>query len=225
MIQSERTIKMAYTPTEPTGPPPGFLVAMDENGLVNALKAHADFLLTRHRLHIMPELEGANHQIKHIINILMGRCRRIVDREREVRIQLGSSKDLLRYTQRGLDAATRERNELRGLRGALERRVNALTGERDIARAQFNAARMQCNGINAQYNLVYGQLANANNQVANANNQLRIEQFTIRNLGRARATLIQRNAALRIQVQWFRNRQLNPPPIVQQNPQTWLILH
>jgi chromosome segregation ATPase len=230
---------MAYTPTEPTGPPPGFLVAMDENGLVNALKAHADFLLTRHRLHIMPELEGANHQIKHIINILMDRYRRVnaarifavnnaqqaENRERELRIHLGSSKDLLRYTQRGLDAVTRERDELRYRRGALERRVDALTRERDIARAQHNAVRVQRDGINAQYNLVYGQLANANNQVANVNNQLRIEQFIIRNLGRARATLIQRNAALRIQVQWFRNRQLNPPPIVQQNPQTWLILH
>jgi uncharacterized protein involved in exopolysaccharide biosynthesis len=107
-----------------------------------------------------------------------------------------------------------------------------LTGERDIARAQYNATRMQYNGINAQYNLVYDQLANANNQVANANNQLanvnnqlQIEQFTVRNLGHTRAILIQRNAALRIQVQWFRNRQLNPPPIVQQNSQTWLILH
>jgi chromosome segregation ATPase len=162
----------------------------------------------------------------------MDRCKRTGDRERELRIQLGSSKDLLRYTQRGLDAATRERNELRGRRAALERRIAALTGKHDIARAQHNAARMQCNGINAQYNLVYGQLANANNQVANANNQvvnvnnqLQIEQFTVRNLGRVQATLIQRNVTLRIQVQWFRNRQLNPPFIVQQNPQTWLILH
>jgi chromosome segregation ATPase len=223
---------MAYVPTEPTGPPPGFLVAMDGDGLINTLKAHADFLLTRQHLLITPELEGANHQIKHIINILMDRCRRTGDRERELRIQLGSSKDLLRYTQRVLDATTRERNELRGRRAALKRRIAALTGEHDIARAQHNATRMQYNGINAQYNLVYGQLANANNQVANANNQLanvnnqlQIEQFTVRNLGRAQATLIQRNAALKIQVQWFRNRQLNPPPIVQQNPQTWLILH
>jgi chromosome segregation ATPase len=223
---------VAYVPTEPTGPPPGFLVAMDGDGLINALKAYADFLLTRQRLLITPELEEANHQIKHIINILINRCRRTGDRERELRIQLGSSKDLLRYTQRGLDATTRERNELRGRRAALKRRIAALTGERDIARAQHNAARMQCNGINAQYNLVYGQLANANNQVVNANNQLanvnnqlQIEQFTVKNLGRAWATLIQRNAALRIQIQWFRNRQLNPPPIVQQNPQTWLILH
>jgi chromosome segregation ATPase len=203
---------MAYVPTEPTGPPPGFLVAMDRDGLVNTLKAHADFLLTRQRLLITLELEGANHQIKHIINILMDRCRRTGDKERELRIQLGSSKDLLRYTQRGLDAATRERNELRGRRAALERRIVALTGERDIAKAQHNAARMQCNSINAQYNLVYGQFANANNQVANVNNQLQIEQFTVRNLERARATLIQRNAALRIQIQWFRNRQLNLPP-------------
>jgi hypothetical protein len=37
---------MVYTPTEPTSPSLGFLVAMDENGLINALKAHADFLLT-----------------------------------------------------------------------------------------------------------------------------------------------------------------------------------
>ena len=216
---------MAYVPTDPTGPPPGFLVAMDENGLVNTLKAHADFLLTRHRLHILPELEGANHQIKHIVNILMDRCRRTGERERELRIQLGSSKDLLRYTQRGLDAATRERDELRYRRGALQRRIDALTRERDIARAQHNAVRVQRDGINAQYNLVFGQLANANNQVGNLNNQLRIEQFTIRNLGRARATLIQRNAALRIQIQWLRHNQLNPAPIVQQNPQTWLILH
>jgi chromosome segregation ATPase len=162
----------------------------------------------------------------------MDRYKRTGDRERELRIQLGSSKDLLRYTQRGLDATTRKRNELRGQRTALERRIAALTEEHDIARAQHNAARMQCNSINAQYNLVYGQLANANNQVANANNQLanvnnqlQIEQFTVRNLGHAWATLIQRNAALKIQVQWFKNRQLNPPPIVQQNPQTWLILH
>jgi chromosome segregation ATPase len=201
---------MAYVPTEPTGLPPGFLVAMDGNGLINTLKVHADFLLTRQRLLITLELKGTNHQIKHIINILIDRCRRTGDRERELRIQLGSSKDLLRYTQRGLDTATRERNELRGQRAALERRIAALTGERDIARAQHNAARMQYNGINAQYNLVYGQLANANNQVvntnnqltlANINNQLQIEQFTVRNLGRARTTLIQRNAALRIQVQ------------------------
>jgi chromosome segregation ATPase len=171
---------------------------MDGDRLINILKAHADFLLIRQRLLIIPELEEANHQIKYIINILMDRCRQTGNRERELRIQLESSKDLLRYTQRGLDAATRERNELRGQRAALERRIVALTGERDIARAQHNAAKMQCNGINAQYNLVYGQLANANNQVANVNNQLQIEQFTVRNLGHAQATLIQRNAALRI---------------------------
>jgi chromosome segregation ATPase len=127
--------------------------------------------------------------------------------------------------QRGLDAVTRKRNELRGLRDVLERRIAALTEERDIAKAQHNAARMQYNGINAQYNLIYSQLVNANNQVANVNNQLQIKQFTVRNLRHAQVTLIQRNAALRIQVQWFRNRQLNPPPIVQQNSQTWLILH
>jgi hypothetical protein len=62
---------MAYVSTEPTGPSPEFLVAIDKDGLINALKVHADFLLIRHWLLITPELEKANHQIKHIVNILI----------------------------------------------------------------------------------------------------------------------------------------------------------
>jgi hypothetical protein len=66
---------MAYVPIELTGPPPGFLVVIDENELINALKAHADFLLTRYYLHILLKFERTNYQIKHIVNIFVKRYR------------------------------------------------------------------------------------------------------------------------------------------------------
>ena len=68
---------MAYVPMDPTGPPPAHLLAMTENQLVDILKSHADALLTNGRLNVTPNLIGANHQIKYIIEIIMERCRQV----------------------------------------------------------------------------------------------------------------------------------------------------
>jgi hypothetical protein len=47
----------------------------DDDELVRILKAHANLLTTRGRLTVDSEIKEANNQIKHIINILIQRCK------------------------------------------------------------------------------------------------------------------------------------------------------
>jgi hypothetical protein len=83
---------------------------------------------------------------------------------------------------------------------------------------------IQSIGALAQYNLVFEQLGRVNAQLVHANNRV---QAGINTLTRLRNRLFQQIGALRIQVQWFRIRQLNPPPPPLNNPSDtlWLLLH
>ncbi|GBC29890.2 hypothetical protein GLOIN_2v1781358 [Rhizophagus irregularis DAOM 181602=DAOM 197198] len=87
-----------YTPSEPTGPPPAHLAnEEDDDELVRILKAHANLLTTRGRLTVDSEIQEANNQIKHIINILMYRCKAKHE-------ELGITKDLLVFAQGKINA-------------------------------------------------------------------------------------------------------------------------
>ncbi|GET53327.1 hypothetical protein GLOIN_2v1790588 [Rhizophagus irregularis DAOM 181602=DAOM 197198] len=87
-----------YTPSEPTGPPPAHLFnEKDDDELVRILKAHANLLTTRGRLTVDSEIQEANNQIKHIINILMYRCKAKHE-------ELGITKDLLVFAQGKINA-------------------------------------------------------------------------------------------------------------------------
>ncbi|CAB4419736.1 unnamed protein product [Rhizophagus irregularis] len=87
-----------YTPSEPTGPPPAHLAnEEDDDELVRILKAHANLLTTRGRLTVDSEIQEANNQIKHIINILMQRCKAKHE-------ELGITKDLLAFAQGKINA-------------------------------------------------------------------------------------------------------------------------
>ncbi|CAB4408356.1 unnamed protein product [Rhizophagus irregularis] len=87
-----------YTPGEPTGPPPAHLAnEKDDDKLVGILKAHANLLTTRGRLTVDSEIQEANNQIKHIINILMERC----EAKHE---ELDTTKGLLAFTQDKINA-------------------------------------------------------------------------------------------------------------------------
>ena len=89
----------------------------------------------------------------------------------------------------------------------------------------LNRWRLRATWTGGQLVLANAQIGQVNAQLAHANNRVR---FGIQTLGRLRNRLFQQIAALRIQVQWFRIRQLNPPLPSLNNPEhsvTWLLLH
>ncbi|GET55277.1 hypothetical protein GLOIN_2v1790588 [Rhizophagus irregularis DAOM 181602=DAOM 197198] len=136
-----------YTPSEPTGPPPAHLVnEKDDDELVRILKAHANLLTTRGRLTVDSEIQEANNQIKHIINILMYRCK--VKHE-----ELGITKDLLVFAQGEL----RDRNEAQNA----VNRGNIL----------LNHWQLRATRTGGQLVLVNAQLGQVNAQLAHANNR------------------------------------------------------
>jgi hypothetical protein len=247
-----------YTPSEPTGPPPAHLVnEKDDDELVRILKAHANLLTTRGRLTVDSEIQEANNQIKHIINILMYRCKAKHE-------ELGITKDLLVFAQGKINAfdetftnlerqlviiraandnfieenhnlqrdydtmvelrrrAIGERNQARHERNVLQADYTQAVRDRNEAQNAVNRGnillnhwRLRATRTGGQLVLANVQLGQVNAQLAHANNRVR---FGIQTLGRLRNRLFQQIAALRIQVQWFRIRQLNPPPPLLNNP-------
>ncbi|GES83407.1 hypothetical protein RCL_jg16105.t1 [Rhizophagus clarus] len=63
---------MAYVPpTEPTGPSPAYLIAMDINQLLDTLRTNADTLLVNSQITVGPNLININNDIKHIIRMII----------------------------------------------------------------------------------------------------------------------------------------------------------
>ena len=255
-----------YTPGEPTGLPSIHLAnEEDDDELVRILKAHANLLTTRGRLTVDSEIQEANNQIKHIINILMQRCKSKHE-------ELGITKDLLAFAQGKINAfdetftnlerqliiiraandnfieennnlqrdydtmvelrrrAIGERNQARHERNVLQADYTQAVRDRNEAQNAVNRGnillnhwRLRATRTGGQLVLANAQIGQVNAQLAHANNRVR---FGIQTLGRLRNRLFQQIAALRIQVQWFWIRQLNPLPPPLNNPQntTWLLL-
>ncbi|GET64420.1 hypothetical protein GLOIN_2v1790588 [Rhizophagus irregularis DAOM 181602=DAOM 197198] len=183
-----------YTPSEPTGPPPAHLVnEKDDDELVRILKAHANLLTTRGRLTVDSEIQEANNQIKHIINILMYRCKAKHE-------ELGITKDLLVFAQGKINAfdetftnlecqlviiraandnfIEENHNLQRDYDTMVELRRQAIVRDRNEAQNAVNRGnillnhwRLRATRTGGQLVLVNVQLGQVNVQLAHANNR------------------------------------------------------
>ncbi|GET64919.1 hypothetical protein GLOIN_2v1790588 [Rhizophagus irregularis DAOM 181602=DAOM 197198] len=154
-----------YTPSEPTGPPPAHLVnEKDDDELVRILKAHANLLTTRGRLTVDSEIQEANNQIKHIINILMYRCKAKHE-------ELGITKDLLVFAQGERNQARHERNVLQADYTQAVRDRNEAQNAVNRGNIFLNHWRLRATRTGGQLVLVNAQLGQVNAQLAHANNR------------------------------------------------------
>ncbi|GET54077.1 hypothetical protein GLOIN_2v1790588 [Rhizophagus irregularis DAOM 181602=DAOM 197198] len=154
-----------YTPSEPTGPPPAHLVnEKDDDELVRILKAHANLLTTRGRLTVDSEIQEANNQIKHIINILMYRCKAKHE-------ELGITKDLLVFAQGERNQARHERNVLQADYTQAVRDRNEAQNAVNRGNILLNHWRLRATRTGGQLVLVNAQLGQVNAQLAHANNR------------------------------------------------------
>ncbi|GET61400.1 hypothetical protein GLOIN_2v1778046 [Rhizophagus irregularis DAOM 181602=DAOM 197198] len=154
-----------YTPSEPTGPPPAHLAnEEDDDELVRILKAHANLLTTRGRLTVDSEIQEANNQIKHIINILMYRCKAKHE-------ELGITKDLLVFAQGERNQARHERNVLQAdyTQAVMDR--NETQNAVNRGNILLNHWRLRATWTGGQLVLVNAQLGQVNAQLAHANNR------------------------------------------------------
>ncbi|GET51546.1 hypothetical protein GLOIN_2v1790588 [Rhizophagus irregularis DAOM 181602=DAOM 197198] len=166
-----------YTPSEPTGPPPAHLVnEKDDDELVRILKAHANLLTTRGRLTVDSEIQEANNQIKHIINILMYRCKAKHE-------ELGITKDLLVFAQGKINAFdetfTNLERQLVIIRAAndnfieenhnLQRDYDTMVEFRRRAIGERNQARHERNVLQADYTQAVRDRNEAQNAVNRGN--------------------------------------------------------
>ncbi|GET63493.1 hypothetical protein GLOIN_2v1790588 [Rhizophagus irregularis DAOM 181602=DAOM 197198] len=166
-----------YTPSEPTGPPPAHLVnEKDDDELVRILKAHANLLITRGRLTVDSEIQKANNQIKHIINILMYRCKAKHE-------ELGITKDLLVFAQGKINAFdetfTNLERQLVIIRAAndnfikenhnLQRDYDTMVELRRRAIGERNQARHERNVLQAHYTQAVRDRNEAQNAVNRGN--------------------------------------------------------
>ncbi|CAG8731096.1 8743_t:CDS:2 [Rhizophagus irregularis] len=203
-LESTSTLIPVYTPSEPTGPSSAHLAnEEDDDELVRILKAHANLLITRGRLTVDSEILEANNQIKHIINILMQRCKaKHEELERQLIIIRAANDNFIEENhnlQRDYDTMVKLR------RWAIADYTQAVRDR--------NEAQNAVNRDNILLNHWWLRATQTGKQLVLANTQLG------QTLGRLRNRLFQQIAALRIQVQWFRIRQLNPPPLPPNNPQ------
>ena len=233
-----------YTPSEPTGPPPRDLRDMNNIPLVAVIKDLTDFLTVSDRMVVNRDVHNANHRLKHALNLLVHRCRETyeerdtlkVERDRsrkerdELQDELEVQTGLLGLTQNELNIV---QNTITGLDitiigleanlTELEREFGGMRTTNRRLQQQYNLMRGERNRAIGERNRALGERDAARNRLVYANNRV---LFGIRTLGRLRNRLFQQIAALRIQVQWFRIRQLNPPPPPLNNPQNtiWLPL-
>jgi len=204
---------MAYVPTDPTGPPPAHLVAVDIGQLVNTLRNDADALLVNGRINVMADLIRANHEIKHIIRIIIDRAVQVEEREKQTRTELDTASGLLKYLQDVNTAREREINNIRRRLNECQNEGNRLRNERDTLLLANNNQAYELQDQQTRQRRIRDGLQQRNNRLAD---QLAIERLTTRNLGRIRARMQTQLAVLRIQAQWFRIRQggpiVNNPP-------------
>jgi chromosome segregation ATPase len=156
-----------------------------------------------------------------------------------VKKQVNSLDETLKGLERKLADASTISDNLRDANHDLQRDSDTFQALRNKAINERNQARNELNRVRADYTRAVGERNDAQNalnrstlllnnwrqrairnggQLNQVNQQLRVAQFTTRQIGRIRDRLQQRIAALRIQVQWFRIRQLNPPPPPLNNP-------
>lgn len=220
------------------------LMAMTETALLNKHEQDVYVLLNTGRLNVDLALFHTAQELVQMADLLTERLRYNFSDRDQIRRNLDQMRRekndfWLRLTEsrREIDRITNERDTLVRERGILQTRLGRIREERNranhannILARERNQARIQYTGTLAQYNLVFGQLGQANIQLGQANAQLghtnnRV-QFGIRTLARLRNRFMQQIAALRIQVQWFRIRQLNlpPPPLNNPSQTTWLLL-
>ncbi|GBC07217.1 hypothetical protein RclHR1_07310009 [Rhizophagus clarus] len=107
---------MVYIFTDPTGVPPVYLVAIDINQLINALKNDADALLVNGRITITLNLININHEIKHIIGLIIAYGIQVEERARQTRKELDTSTGLLKYLQ---DVTNAREHKIHGIRQRL----------------------------------------------------------------------------------------------------------
>ncbi|UZO23911.1 uncharacterized protein OCT59_016240 [Rhizophagus irregularis] len=226
-----------YTPSEPTGPPPRDLRDMNNIPLVAVIKDLTDFLTVSDRMVVNRDVQNANHRLKHALNLLIHRCRETYeerdilkaerDRSRKERDELQDELEvqtgLLGFTQDELNIVQDTITGLEANLAELEREFGGMRMTNRRLQQQYNLMRGERNRAIGERNRAIGERDAARNQLVYANNRV---LFGIRTLGRLRNRLFQQIAALRIQVQWFRIRQLNPPPPPLNNPQNtiWLPL-
>lgn len=210
---------------------PDDLLAMTENDLLSKHQLDVQTLLGTGRLSVDLALFHTAQGILSIAELLTDRLRYNFSERDRIRRERNNFWLRLTEARREIDRITAERDAhvrdigiLRGHLDRIRRERNQAGHANAILIRERNEAQIQSTGTLAQYNLVFGQLGQINMQLAHANNRVR---FGIQTLGRLRNRLFQQIAALRIQVQWFRIRQLNPPPPPLNNilPETiWLPL-
>ncbi|GET00688.1 hypothetical protein RCL_jg29024.t1 [Rhizophagus clarus] len=123
---------MAYIPhTEPTGPPPAYLIAMNINQLLDTLRTNADTLLVDSQMTVGPNLININNDIKHIIRMIITHIIQVEDRANRVREELDTSTGLLRYLQEQNTATGREIHGIRQRLVVCQNERNGLLNERN----------------------------------------------------------------------------------------------
>ncbi|EXX70312.1 hypothetical protein RIR_jg9850.t1 [Rhizophagus irregularis DAOM 181602=DAOM 197198] len=187
-----------YTPSEPTGLPPAHLANKEDD--------------KKGRLTVDLEIQEANNQIKHIINILMQRCEA---KHEELVIIRAANDNFIEENhnlQRDYDTivelrrrAIGERNQARYERNVLQADYTQAVRDRNEAQNAVNRGnillnhwRLRATQTGGQLVLANAQLGQVNAQLAHANNRV---CFGIQTLGRLKNRLFQQIATLRIQVQ------------------------
>ncbi|CAG8764337.1 16197_t:CDS:2, partial [Rhizophagus irregularis] len=189
------------------------LCNMNNIPLVAIIKDLTDFLTVSDRMVVNQDVQNANHRLKHALNLLIHRCKEIY----EERDTLKGERD---QSRKECDELQDEFKVQTGLLGLTQDELNIVRDT--ITGLEANLAELEREfGAIGDRNRALGELDAARNQLVYANNQV---LFGIRILGRLRNRLFQQIATLRIQVQWFRIRQLNPPPPPLNHPQNtiWL---
>ncbi|CAB4405717.1 unnamed protein product [Rhizophagus irregularis] len=218
-----------YTPGEPTGPPPAHLAnEKDDKKLVGILKAHANLLTTRGRLTVDSEIQEANNQIKHIINILMERC----EAKHE---ELDTTKGLLAFTQDKINAFdetfTNLERQLIIIRAAndnfieenhnLQRDYDTMVELRRRAIGERNQARHERNVLQADYTQAVRDRNEAQNAVNRGNILLNHWQLRATRTG---GQLVLANAQIgqvNAQLAHANNRTIEPFSTSSQQPRTF----
>ncbi|GBC00432.1 hypothetical protein RclHR1_38540002 [Rhizophagus clarus] len=122
---------MAYVSTDPTGVLPAHLVAMDINQLINALKNGADALLVNGRMTVTPNLININHEIKHIIELIIAHGIQVEERAGQTREELDTSTGLLKFLQEVTNAREREIHGIRQRFIACQNERNGIQNKRN----------------------------------------------------------------------------------------------
>jgi chromosome segregation ATPase len=181
---------------------------------------HEDYDLLQRQYNITKDLlDRTQKRIKTVDEVHAN----LENRLRTVSTMNDTLRDANHNLQRDSDTFQRLRNQAIDERNRARTDYDRAARERNNAQNAVNRGNILLNHWRLRATRTGGQLVLANAQLAHANNRVR---FGIQTLGRLRNRLFQQIAALRIQVQWFRIRQLNPPLPPLNHPQntTWLLL-